>query len=424
MQSTNIIPVAAPTTTRTDRPWIFGLLIAPSAVVANGVIQGGVLTFLLTKQGMKIDAASHWITLIGLPTTLYFLYSPLTDFLVKRRTWLIFASFIAAALMFAAFRQPTLAESRALWLIFASGCISQLIVSSCGGMMGTLHTDRAKHTASGFYQAGSMAFGALATWLLIRESSRVALVALGWMAAVSIALPSLFALLAPPQPELRTDGFLATLQVLGRECRATFARWDAAPYLLFMLLPAGTGAAIGLLPGIAQNYGISGDQVAWMNGLLGALAIAAGSMITPLVPSRWPITRVALAVYIANALLLIAMACGPVRSWNYLAGTIAYLFTTGCCYSCGTAVLLEFLGASGKSGSGRYSVMNGLLNVPVLTMISVDGWAAARWGARGLPAIEGAAALATCVPMLIYVCMRPPRRTVIDTEETWPSGHS
>jgi len=63
--------------------------------------------------------------------------------------------------------------------------------------------------------------------------------------------------------------------------------------------------------------------------------------------------------------------------------------------------VLEFLGASGKSGSGRYSVINSLGNVPVLYMLLVDGWGAQRWGPRGLAgtecvvgAIGGAALLA------------------------------
>ena len=56
------------------------------------------------------------------------------------------------------------------------------------------------------------------------------------------------------------------------------------------------------------------------------------------------------------------------------------------------------------------------MNIPVLLMISVDGWAAARWGARGLPAIECVAAFATCIPMLVYITVRPLRRTVIPTQ--------
>jgi hypothetical protein len=49
-----------------------------------------------------------------------------------------------------------------------------------------------------------------------------------------------------------------------------------------------------------------------------------------------------------------------------------------------TAVVLEFLGKSGKSGSGRYSIINSMGNVPVLYMLALDGWGGDRWGTRGL----------------------------------------
>jgi PAT family beta-lactamase induction signal transducer AmpG len=380
-------------------------------------VQGGVLGYLLTQQGMKINVASHWISILALPTSLYFLYSPLTDFLLKRTTWLMVGSLCAAVLMLLAFSQRTLAAPAPLRLILLSGCFVQLVVASCGGMMGTLRSAGSRKTASSFYQAGSMAFGALATWLLIRESSRLSSATLGWMAAAFIGLPSLFALLAPPQPIVETSGLGQTLRILRDECKATFLRLDAIPYLIFLLLPAGTGAAIGLLPGIAKSFSVGGDDVAWMNGLLGAVAIAAGSMMTALVPPRWRIFRVALVIYIVNALFLGAMAFGPLRPWNYFTGVILYLFTTGCCYSLSTAVALEFLGASGKSGSGRYSVINSLVNIPVLIMISVDGWGAARWGARGLPAAECLFALAAAIPMLLYALLRPVHPTVIETPQ-------
>ncbi|MEO6923399.1 MAG: hypothetical protein ABI142_06190, partial [Bryocella sp.] len=70
------LPVRADSGMPRERPWIFGLLIAPSAVVANGIIQGGVLGYLLSEQGMRIDVASHWISILALPTSLYFLWSP------------------------------------------------------------------------------------------------------------------------------------------------------------------------------------------------------------------------------------------------------------------------------------------------------------------------------------------------------------
>ena len=103
-----------------DRAWVFGLLIAPSAVTANGVIQGGALAYLLSVQHVTSGVQSHLIGLLALPTSLYFLWSPVTDFLVRRRTWLLVGALVAALLMALAFRQPELSSRRALVLMLIS----------------------------------------------------------------------------------------------------------------------------------------------------------------------------------------------------------------------------------------------------------------------------------------------------------------
>ncbi|MDQ2925237.1 MAG: Acatn family MFS transporter, partial [Acidobacteriota bacterium] len=105
---------------KAERPWLFGLLIAPSAVVANGVIQGGVLAFLLSQQGIGSAERSHVVALLALPTSLYFLWSPITDFLMRRRTWLLVGALTSAVLMMLAFREQNLTSTRSMVLMFLS----------------------------------------------------------------------------------------------------------------------------------------------------------------------------------------------------------------------------------------------------------------------------------------------------------------
>jgi PAT family beta-lactamase induction signal transducer AmpG len=83
-----------------------------------------------------------------------------------------------------------------------------------------------------------------------------------------------------------------------------------------------------------------------------------------------------------------------------------YLFTVGICYAMFTAVVLEFLGHSGKSGSGRYSIINSLGNVPVLYMIALDGWGGEKWGARGLAGTEAVLGAVGAAILLIYFVAR------------------
>jgi len=207
-----------------ERPWTYGLMIAPSAVVANGVVQGGVLAYLLSRHGVGSGGQSHMIFLLALPTSLYFLWSPITDFFVRRRSWLLGGGLSAAVLMGLAFQQKNLSGRMSMLLMLVSACCVQLVVSSCGGMMGAMGSATAKKTASSFYQAGSMGFGALAAWVLVWLSSRVSQGTLGWVAAALIGLPTLAALLAPVQHEISTDTLRATVRRVSGEFKSTFWR--------------------------------------------------------------------------------------------------------------------------------------------------------------------------------------------------------
>lgn len=371
-----------------ERPWLFAFLIAPSAVVANGVIQGGVLGYMLSQRGVNPGLSSRMIAILALPTMLYFLWSPMTDFLVRRRTWLLTGAITSGVLMVAAFSQKDLQSATAMLLMLLSACCSQLVVSSCGGIMGTLHSERTRRTSASFYQAGGLGFGALATMVLIPISDTGHRFELGLAAGAMIAFPALLAFAAPRQERVGGGSVLETLRRMGREFVETFWRWDAVPYTLVMLFPIASGAGISLITGVAKYYGVNGADVAWMNGLGGAVLMGAGSLATALIPARSRAPVVYLTIGLVNASTLGVLWLGPMHAETYYVGVALYLFTVGAGYAYFTAVVLEFLGVSGKSGSGRYSIINSIGNVPVLYMIRLDGWGGDIWGARGVSATE------------------------------------
>jgi PAT family beta-lactamase induction signal transducer AmpG len=389
-------------TVRADRPWLYSLLIAPSAVMMNGVVQGGVLAYLLSEQGIGSGGQSHMIFLLSLPTWLYFLWSPITDFFVRRRTWLLIGGLLAAVAMWASFHRPNLSSKAALALMLLSACCSQLVVSSCGGMLGAMRLEQSRRIGSSFYQAGSMGFGALATWILVRQSSRVGRETLGLIAAALIGVPTLFALAAPKQEVIAESTFAKTMDRIWTECKTTFWRLEALPYIGCMVFPMASGAAISLLPGVARQYGVNGDSVAWVNGALGGVLMAAGAASASLLPTRVRASVMYMVIALVNCATLCVLWLGPLQPSTYYVGTILYLFTIGVCYAMFTAVLLEFLGHSGKSGSGRYSIINSLGNVPVQYMLLVDGFGGDRWGGRGLAGSEAVVGAVGALILLAY----------------------
>ena len=61
-----------PSPQTTERPWTFAFLVAPMAVLSNGVISG-VLSYLLRQQGVGSARSASIISLLKLPQVIYFL---------------------------------------------------------------------------------------------------------------------------------------------------------------------------------------------------------------------------------------------------------------------------------------------------------------------------------------------------------------
>lgn len=397
-----------------ERPWLFNLLIAPEAVISIGLINGA-LSFLLRNEGVDPARVAGIVSLLTLPHAVYFLWGPITDFFVSRRAWLILSSASAAALILLAFHQSRLGSPLSVTLLFAAACLGVLVAAACGGIMGTLEGEANRRRAGSFYQSGSLAFGGVAVFLFV-SLSRLSLSTLGWVLAAMIVLPSLSAFIAPSQPESGAHKASEEAIRIWSEFRTTFLRWPAIPYTLMITFPACSGAMIGLLPELARDYGVSGSQVAWMNGLAGALLTAAGALAATLVPVRVRAPIAYLVAGIVNAGSLAVLALGPMIPIVYFTGTVLFLFTVGACYAFFTAVALEFLGPSGKSGSARYAIINSIGNLPVAYMSWVDGRGYAHWGPRAMPGID--AILSSAGALLLLGHFVVSRRRQLYRQET------
>jgi MFS transporter, PAT family, beta-lactamase induction signal transducer AmpG len=395
-----------------ERPWLYAFLIAPDAVLSLGLVLGG-LSYLLRDEGVNPARAASIVALLALPHTIYFFWGPVTDFWMRRRTWLLLAAAVSALTLLAAFHQPRLSTTRAIALLFLAACIAMLVAAACGGMMGTLRSEVNRRRAGSFYQTGSLALGALATFLLVFFSGRLSLFALGAIVAALIALPALAALAAPAQSVLSGHSLRETAQRISRELKSTFLRREAIPYTLLITFPMCSGGMLGLLPELARDYGVSGRQVAWINGVAGALLTAVGALAASLIPVRVRAPIAFLVAGLVNAGSLAILALGPQRPAVYFVSTVLFLFTIGACWALFTAVALEFLGSSGKSGSTRYAFINSLGNLPPAYMAWADGRGYALWGPRGMPGTDAVLSAVAAFLLLAYVLVRRRCRTAV-----------
>ncbi|HEX4284790.1 MAG TPA: MFS transporter [Terracidiphilus sp.] len=384
-----------------ERPWLFNFLIAPGAVIAIGLVNGA-LSYLFRREGVDPGRAASIVALLGLPHTIYFLWGPLTDFWMRRRTWLMLAAAAAGITLAVAFHQARLSSTSGVALLFLGACFGEFAIAACGGMMGTLRSEVNRRRACSFYQAGSLAFGAIAVFVLVSMAARFNLDSLGWFVAAMVALPGLFALAAPAQSVVGERTARETASRIWAEFKSTFLRWEAIPYTLLVTSPCCSGAMIGLLPALAADYGVSGRQVAWINGLAGALLTAGGALAASLIPVRIRAPIAFLLAGLVNACTLLVLSLGPQKPAIYFAGTVLFLFSIGVGYALFTGVVLEFLGGSGKSGSARYAIINSLGNLPVAYMAYLNGRGYAHWGPRAMPGTDAVLSFGGITLLLAY----------------------
>ncbi len=383
---------------RAPVPWFFSILSMPHAVVAGGVC-GSLLSYLLREQGVAPHDIANESSLLLLPGTLFFLWGPVTDFLLRRRTWMIVSSVAASIAVLLALQMKSYASKGAVTLLFSACCLILLCSAATGGLVASLMRDEQKTRVGCFLQAGNLGGGALAGGGLLLLSSHVSKLTLGLAAAAIVIAPALLVLAVDePAPTKREGSFGGEMLHMGREFRRTFLRLSALPAVLLLMAPNGSGGAVGILASIAKDYGVSGNQVAWVNGLAGAVLTTAGAVSMALMPSRFDVRIAYTVTGLVNAAVLGVFCFGTPRPWMYLVGSGLFLFTVGACWAMYSALVLKVVGAPGRSGCGRYALGVSVSNLPVVYMAALDGWGAKWFGPKGLPgtdmAVSGIAAVA------------------------------
>jgi PAT family beta-lactamase induction signal transducer AmpG len=399
---------------RAPQVWLFLLLALPYGIL-NGGVSGTLLSFLLRREGVSVDSIANELSLLVLPGTLYFLWSPLVDFWMRRRTWFLLSAVVASVAVAAAFLMKSFASPMAVALLFTASAVMMLTSASCGGLVASLVPEEKKSQVSSMYQAGNLGGGALGGGGLMLLAQHMGRPLLGVVAAALLIVPAMAALALDEPPVKLAEagmGLGAQLKQMLAEFKATFWRWSSLPALLMLLSPMGSGAAAGLLPGIATDYGLSGDHVAWLNGLAGGLLTAAGALLVVLIPGRIDTRLTYTTAGLVNALSIGVLCLGPTRPLTYLVGTVLYLLTVGACYALFTALVLKVIGGAGKSGGSRYAIAVSLGNAPVAYMAAVDGLGANWWGTRGLPGIDMGVSGLAAVGFLVWYWAKGSSRTV------------
>ncbi len=363
-------------------PWVFGVLILPLGVYTGFVWTP--LPFLLGQAGVSVDRIARIESLLYLPPLLMYLWTPVVDIKLRRRTWLVLSAAAtglcvwAACLVLGGSRLGLLTA-----LLLVGGCVVALSMASCGGLMVTTLTPEAQAKASAWNQAGQLGGGAVAAaivmWLAVRAPGMV----VGLVAAALLALPALLALAVSEPAPAPSPWFRGRLAEIWRAARALVRtprrRWS----VLLLVSPAGVGAAQALLPAIASHYGVGASGVAWTNALAGGGVLALGSLATVLIPSSWSRQLTYVGAALANGLAALVLLAGNTPA-IYVVGTLLYLVTQGLCWARFVALAMEVIGGEQRDAGTWYTLLIACGALPQTYMTWLDGLGWKTFGTHGL----------------------------------------
>jgi MFS transporter, PAT family, beta-lactamase induction signal transducer AmpG len=403
-------------------PWLFVLMPLTYGVFA-GYVQTA-LPWLLRHMGYPVDGIGTIVALILSPMAFYFVSSPLLDFGLRRRTWMLLVSALAGVLMAAAIFLLGSNMVLAKWLLFA-GFDCSLLSSACGGtLVAVTQSEQGKAKAAAWLQGGALAAQALGGAVLLYCSKHLAVPVLAVVAALLVALPAVVALTIPEPPVRREFKKLReTCITMSREIRATLFSLKSLPGLLLLVSPVGTGAAQSLFAAMAQDYHVGLSGVLMLNGMLGAVLNMAGASVAIVAPAHWDRRICYAAAGLASACAGIFLSFAPLTPLIYFVGVAAYIFTAGICWGFFLGVVMVTMGEAGISAGSRYSILVSLGNLPIVYMTVVEARSYGVFGTRGVPGADAVGNLlaVVCVAYWLMVRMKRAGRGVEITGESYPA---
>jgi len=392
-------------------PWVFSLLILPLGIVVG--IKFTPLPYLLARAGVPVDRIATISAIVNLPGVFIFLWAPLVDVKLRRRTWLAIA-ILATALSVCVYFPLVGARHVNLMtaLILAGGVADSLVAAACAGLLVKMLSEPDQAKASAWLMAGQLGGGVLGGAIVLWLAERLPLVFVGFITAALISLPALVAFAVPEPAPLPSSWFRGRLSQIGAEIWAVVRSPDRMWSTLLLLAPGGTGAAQSLLPAVASHYGVGATGVMWTNSLAGGAALAVGASSGALIPGDWDRRLTYAGAGLTNALAVFVLLVAN-RPTIYQAGTLLYLFTEGLCWARSVALMVEIVGPGTRDASTLYSVLSAAATIPLLYMIRLDGVGFSKFGTHGLLWTDAAANLSVFAVVVAVFAARglPLRRS-------------
>jgi hypothetical protein len=361
------------------------------------------VAFLLSRNGVKVEAIAALIAASLAPNVWKFLWAPVADTTLNSKTWYLLSAVLTAAGIFATGALPMTQAS--LPMLTAITFVANVAVTFMGmstqSLMAHAVPDDEKGRAGGWFQAGNLGGGGIGGGLGLYLAHRLPAV---WMSGAILAglclLCAIGLLFVSEPPRNLAHGVLKSIEYVGKDLWKMARARMGFVALVLCFLPIGSGAASGLWSAVASDWKAGAHAVELATGVFGGIVMMVGSLAGGWMCDRMN-RKAAYAIYgVLQALSAVGMALSPHTQHMFVLWTMVYAFITGLTYAGFTAFVLEAMGAG--AAATKFSIFASLSNYPILYMTTFDGQAHTRWGASGMLYAEAVAGSIGLVGFLLF----------------------
>lgn len=389
---------------KAPHPALYMFLIAPFGATSG--YTAVCVAYLLTQAQVGAEAVAGLLALAYLPQTWKFLWAPVVDLSLSRKTW--YGIGLAGIVLGIILVGSSPLTQAAIWpltlAVLLMGTASTFLGMAVDSLMAHQTPEHAKGRAAGWFQAGNLGGGGLgggaALWLvqsggLTPQMGAAALAGLCLLCALPILLVSEGEATADSAPP---PSIAQRLRDTGADLWSVVRSRNGALAMLLVFLPMGTGSMATMYSIMASEWQASANTVALVTGTLSGLISALGCLIGGYICDRMnrQLAYVLFGLLLAGASLIMALA--PHTEWHFIVWTSVYALITGLCYAGFSAVTLEAIGKG--AAATKYNLMASLSNTPIGWTTALYGWVFAQAGGRLTLLVE----LALTVPAaLLFV---------------------
>lgn len=353
-------------------PWLFGLTNIPFGVA--GGYTSVAMPFVLRQAGVSMTTVGGVSAAVLLPLSWQFLWAPILDVGLHRRTWLLLSAVLGALLLGASLLLQLPAQLGAFEVCCVLGQGLSGLVSACNGALVATRVPPALHgRASGWLNAANLGGNALGGGLVLGAMNGVSPRAAALTLVLLILLPALPALWLAEEREPPRRRIREALSTMARDVWQTASSRSGWTGILFCLTPVSTPALLDLFSAVGDDYGATASTVEYSMGYGSGLLTAVGALLSGRLLDRLDRRRAYLISGVLIAAVDAAMAFAPRTPATYVIGTLVYSLVAGLCFAAFTAMVLEIIGDVDRSAATRYTLFDAAGNLATSCLAWFDG---------------------------------------------------